>query len=115
MAGGVDEGSRRGGPSASGMDAPRRCVRCIVVALFQVFRANIRGLWYPAVLSEEGAAFVQGNGVAADFDARIVGGVRQLQRVGNPADRIHGVPNTHEVNRAGPARERLLETLRQIE
>src|SRR5436305_10891715 len=83
--------------------------------LFHVPRADIRGLWYPAVLSEESAALVDGNGVAADFDARIVGGVGQLQRVGNPTHGIHRVPDTGEVNGAGPARERLLETFRQIE
>ena len=50
----------------------------------------------PSILSEEGAAFIQGNGLSHDFDTGIARGVGITDGFPNPAQRRNGVPEAEE-------------------
>src|SRR5258708_240665 len=51
-----------------------------------------RGL-SPKMVAEEGATFIDGDGVTAKLNVGVVGDVRQLQRILKPADRTYRVPH----------------------
>src|SRR5206468_7399409 len=48
------------------------------------------------MIAEERATLVDGDRMTAELDARIVGDVRKLQRILDPADGTHRIPHTDE-------------------
>ena len=51
----------------------------------------------PKIISKIAAAFVDGDGVASIGQIRILRSIGKLQRIPDPADRTHRVPDSHKV------------------
>ena len=72
-------------------------------------------LRHPEICPEEGASFVDGDGMAANLDVGIVACVRQAQRIFVPTNRAYRVPYADEPGLADLRRESAFEIGSQIE
>src|SRR5262245_8945471 len=97
--------------------APHIAVHTRKPDLLEVAGAALRQaiLRHPEICPEEGASFVDGDGLAADLDVRIIACVRQTQRVFVPANRAHRVPYADKPGLADLRRESAFEIGSQIE